>query len=159
MSDVKTQKVSNNEHLPESAASLLLENQVCFPLYSASNAVIRAYRPYLEKLDLTYLQYLVLMVLWEQRQLNVKSLGERLNLNSGTLTPLLKRLETKRLVERSRSKSDERARIIKITEEGLALQSRAQGIPEKLICKVGLESAELKKLADLCRHILSTIDG
>ncbi len=88
----------------------LLENQVCFPLYSASNAVIRAYRPMLEQLDITYSQYLVLLVLWLQNGINVKDLGIKLHKDSGTLTPLLKRLEAKGIVERRRSSSDERVR-------------------------------------------------
>jgi DNA-binding MarR family transcriptional regulator len=100
---------------------LLLENQICFPLYSAANALVRAYRPLLEDLDLTYLQYVVLMVLWEDSSLNVKELGERLGLDSGTLTPLLKRLEGKGLVDRRRSETDERARIITVTLSPLRL--------------------------------------
>ncbi|HAT8497947.1 TPA: MarR family transcriptional regulator, partial [Vibrio vulnificus] len=94
----------------DSEAQLLLENQICFPLYSAANAVIRAYRPLLEALDLTYSQYLVLLVLWQQNGINVKDLGAKLHLDSGTLTPLLKRLEAKGIVERRRGQTDERVR-------------------------------------------------
>jgi DNA-binding MarR family transcriptional regulator len=100
---------------------LLLANQLCFPLYSASNAVVRAYRPLLDKLDITYLQYIVLMVLWQETQVSVKELGLRLSLDSGTLTPLLKRLECKGLVDRTRCVDDERVRIITITVQGEAL--------------------------------------
>jgi DNA-binding MarR family transcriptional regulator len=112
------------------SASLLFDNQICFPLYSAANAVVRAYRPLLKKLDITYLQYMVLMLLWEESKLNVKELGQRLRLDSGTLTPLLKRLEHKGLVTRSRSEVDERVRIISITKRGLALKAKARDIPE-----------------------------
>ncbi len=91
----------------DSEAQLLLENQICFPLYSAANAMIRAYRPLLDALDLTYSQYLVLLVLWQQNGINVKDLGAKLHLDSGTLTPLLKRLEAKGIVERRRGQTDE----------------------------------------------------
>ena len=136
---------------------LLLENQICFPLYSASNAVIRAYRPLLDELNITYLQYMALMVLWEQRSLNVKELGQRLLLNSGTLTPLLKRLEGKGFVVRERCKVDERARIITITDEGLALRKRAEDIPEKLLWKIELAAQQRQQLKQLCQQVLSVL--
>ena len=106
--------------------ALTLENQVCFPLYSAANALVRAYRPFLEPLDLTYLQYMVLMVLWQDSPVTVKELGHQLRLDSGTLTPLLKRLEGKGLVQRRRSSEDERARLISLTEAGTALRRKPQ---------------------------------
>ena len=134
--------------------SLRLKNQICFPLYSASNAIVRAYRPYLAELELTYLQYIVLMVLWEENSLNVKQLGQYLNLDSGTLTPLLKRLESKGMIARARSQLDERSRIISITQQGKALQGRAEMIPEKLFCEVGLEKEELQQLSQLCKQLL-----
>jgi len=90
---------------------LCLENQVCFSLYSAANAMVRAYRPMLDKLDLTYPQYLVMLVLWQEQGISVKTLGDKLFLDSGTLTPLLKRLESKGLVSRGRSEQDERVRV------------------------------------------------
>ena len=103
----------------EKSPQLLFENQICFPLYSAANAVVRAYRPLLESLDLTYLQYMVMLVLWQERELSVGDLGQRLRLDSGTLTPLLKRLEGKGYVTRSRSEKDERVRVIAITRQGI----------------------------------------
>ena len=136
---------------------LLLENQYCFPLYSAANAVVRAYRPLLDALDLTYLQYMVLMVLWEESSLNVKELGERLGLDSGTLTPLLKRLETKGLVERRRSESDERARIISVTRSGKALRKKAEDIPRQLSCAIGLPAAKARELRNLCNEVLAAL--
>jgi DNA-binding MarR family transcriptional regulator len=136
---------------------LLLENQICFPLYSAANALVRAYRPLLEDLDLTYLQYVVLMVLWEDSSLNVKELGERLGLDSGTLTPLLKRLEGKGLVDRRRSETDERARIITVTPAGLALRDRAREIPQKLACSIGLPAKKGQQLRQLCQELLEAL--
>jgi DNA-binding MarR family transcriptional regulator len=136
---------------------LHLENQVCFPLYSAANALVRAYRPLLADLDLTYPQYLVMMVLWQERSLNVKELGQRLSLDSGTLTPLLKRLESKGLVDRRRSEADERARIITVTRQGLALKNKARDIPGQLACRVGLPTGRAKQLRELCHELLAAL--
>lgn len=145
---------------PDSAEipQLQFENQICFPLYSAANAVVRAYRPLLEALDITYLQYIVLMVLWEERSLNVKELGERLRLDSGTLTPLLKRLEGKGLVERKRSEQDERVRIITLTSRGLRLREKARDIPLQLACTIGLSPDRGKELKQLCEQLLAALD-
>ena len=137
---------------------LLFENQICFPLYSAANAVVRAYRPLLDELDITYLQYIVLMVLWQERSLNVKALGERLSLDSGTLTPLLKRLESKGFVERKRSEQDERVRIITITKRGLGLKEKARGIPMQLASNIGLPAARANELKKLCEQLLEALD-
>ncbi len=136
---------------------LLLENQICFPLYSAANAVVRAYRPLLDELDITYLQYMVLMVLWEERSLNVKELGQRLGLDSGTLTPLLKRLQARGFVDRKRSEQDERARIITLTRKGSALKTRARDIPQKLACTIGLSVAKGRELKNLCQELLAAL--
>ncbi len=136
---------------------LQFKQQICFPLYSASNAVVRAYRPYLDELDITYLQYMVLMVLWEEQSTNVKNLGKRLNLDSGTLTPLLKRLEAKELVVRTRSKDDERNRIISITKSGNALQEKAKNIPKSVAKKTGLTLTEHQQLKALCLKIVASL--
>ena len=138
---------------------LVFENQICFPLYSAANAVVRAYRPMLAELDITYLQYMVLMVLWQRPSLNVKELGEQLRLDSGTLTPLLKRLERKGLVERKRGEQDERTRIITITGEGLALKKRAEDIPQRLACTIGLQAQQGRELKALCEQLLGALDS
>ena len=103
---------------------LKLENQLCFPLYAASKEVIRRYKPLLDKVDLTYTQYIALMVLWEDNEINVKTLGEKLFLDSGTLTPLLKKLENKGYITRKRLDIDERNLTISITKEGLALKEQ-----------------------------------
>ncbi|USD35854.1 MULTISPECIES: MarR family winged helix-turn-helix transcriptional regulator [Ferrimonas] len=144
---------TGNDDLPQ----LNFDNQVCYPLYSAANAVVRAYRPALAELDITYLQYMVLMLLWEQRSLNVKSLGQRMHLDSGTLTPLLKRLEAKGLVVRRRSEQDERVRIISITEAGMALKQRAAAIPQQVGCKVELSPQQAQQLKSLCQQVLSNL--
>ncbi len=143
----------------KSAPQLLFDKQICFPLYSAANAMVRAYRPLLAELDITYLQYMVLMLLWQEPQLNVKELGQRLRLDSGTLTPLLKRLEGKGLVARSRSQVDERVRIISITRQGLALKAKAEGIPAELACTIGLGRAKGKELKALCEQLLAAIEA
>ncbi len=100
---------------------LKLQNQLCFPLYACSKEIIRAYKPFLDELDLTYTQYITMMVLWEKKEMNVKTLGENLFLDSGTLTPVLKKLEAKGLLKRNRSKDDERNLLVTITSEGEAL--------------------------------------
>jgi len=135
-----------------------LENQICFPLYSAANAVIRAYRPLLERLDITYSQYLVLLVLWQQNGMNVKDLGAKLRLDSGTLTPLLKRLEAKGIVERRRGSSDERVRELFLTQAGFDLQQQARLVPNEMLCKFDLSLEELITLKALCEKILHTLN-
>jgi len=138
--------------------ALIFDNQICFPLYSAANAMVRVYRPLLKGLDITYLQYMVLMLLWERNALNVKQLGQQMRLDSGTLTPLLKRLEQKGLVTRSRSKTDERVRVIAITKEGMVLKKKAKDIPEKLACKVGLSKPRIKEFNRMCLELLAFLD-
>ncbi|WP_437918152.1 MarR family winged helix-turn-helix transcriptional regulator [Sphingobacterium sp. LRF_L2] len=136
---------------------LKLENQTCFPLYVLSREIIRVYRPLLEEIDLTYPQYLVLMVLWEQGKQTVNQIGDKLYLDSGTLTPLLKRLESKGLIQRTRSAKDERVVSISLTSEGEALQLAANGIPAKLVEKLDLSIEELRSLKELTCKILSQI--
>jgi MarR family transcriptional regulator, organic hydroperoxide resistance regulator len=128
-----------------------LDNQLCFALHSAARLVVRAYRPALDELDLTYPQYLVMLVLWEwARDRNprptVSALGKRLDLDSGTLTPLLKRLEQKRLIQRSRSKLDERELFVQLTAEGRALKRTAKAVPLHLLARSPLPIEELVQL-------------
>jgi DNA-binding MarR family transcriptional regulator len=125
---------------------LRLEHQLCFALYSSSLAMTRLYKPLLEPLGLTYPQYLALLVLWESDGIAVGSLGERLFLDSGTLTPLLKRLEAAGLVRRERCADDERRVLVHLTTEGRALRSRAQPIPRALASATGCSTAELATL-------------
>ena len=112
--------------------SLRLENQLCFPLYAAAKGVISRYKPLLDQLDLTYTQYITMMVLWEDKRIGVKDLGRRLYLDSGTLTPLLKRLEHKGFARRARCAGDERAVLITITEAGEKLKEKALEVPAKM---------------------------
>jgi DNA-binding MarR family transcriptional regulator len=116
---------------------LALENQLCFALYSASLAMTKTYKPLLDKIGLTYPQYLVMLVLWQEEDLLVKSIGEKLFLDSGTLTPLLKRLEASGLILRTRDLQDERQVRITLTKEGRSLKRRAQDIPAQVLCASG----------------------
>ena len=138
---------------------LALENQVCFSLYSVTNAMIRAYRPLLEELSLTYPQYLAMLVLWKEPGISVKTLGEKLHLDSGTLTPLLKRLEVKKLVIRGRSEQDERVRVLHLTKEGQALRQQAEKVPEMMRCKVGGDIDQLQQLKSLCDNALKVLNS
>ena len=119
----------------EGYEQLKLENQLCFPLYAAAKEVVRKYKPFLDELDLTYTQYITMMVLWEKEELNVKELGSVLYLDSGTLTPLLKKLELKGYISRNRCKEDERNLIIQITEKGDTLKEKAAKIPAEMADK------------------------
>lgn len=129
----------------EGYEQLKLENQICFPLYAAAKEVVRKYKPFLDELDLTYTQYITMIVLWEKESLNVKELGSMLYLDSGTLTPLLKKLESKGYITRSRCKEDERNLIISITKKGDALKEKASNIPGDMACRfVSLTKEELE---------------
>ncbi|MDH5937228.1 MarR family transcriptional regulator [Vibrio splendidus] len=136
---------------------LKLDNQVCFALYSASNAMSRAYQPLLKALDLTYLQYIVMMVLWEEKEINVKALGAKTHLDSGTLTPLLKRLEVKGYVLRTRSAEDERVRVITLTPAGVELKEQAQTVPVEMLCLSQMNEDELKSLKAQCEQLLGNL--
>lgn len=132
---------------------LALENQFCFALYSASLAMTKTYKPFLDTIGLTYPQYLVMLVLWEQDDVLVKTIGEKLFLDSGTLTPLLKRLEASSLIQRTRDASDERQVRITLTREGRALKKKAQCIPHQVLCASGQPHEAL----DALRAQLSSI--
>ena len=134
--------------------SLKLENQLCFPLYVCSKEVIRRYKPYLDKLDLTYTQYIAMMVMWEKKEVTVKELGQCLYLDSGTLTPVLKKLEEKNYVVRNRSKEDERNLIVSITQEGEALKEQAVQIPASLSACIDVEPQEAQQLYQLLYKLL-----
>ena len=129
--------------------SLKLENQLCFPLYVASKEIVRKYQPILEKYDITYTQYLVLMALWEYGKQSVKELGEHLYLDSGTLTPLLKKLEKKNFLLRHKDEKDERSVLIELTEEGKKFRKEAEKIPLEVASCVKLSPTEAKTLYDL----------
>lgn len=135
--------------------SLKLENQLCFPLYAASREVVKQYRPYLDALNLTYTQYITLMVLWEEKQINVKELGKRLHLDSGTLTPVLKSLEAKGYVSRQRSSRDERVLLVEITERGLQLKKDAAPLPPTIASCFPLERDEAMELYRILYKVLN----
>ncbi|MBE6354021.1 MarR family transcriptional regulator [Treponema sp.] len=137
--------------------SLKLENQLCFPLYACAKEIIRKYKPYLDEIDLTYTQYITMMVFWEYKKMNVKELGQKLFLDSGTLTPLLKKLEAKELITRERSKDDERNLIVKITSKGEQLIEKAKDIPIKMSGCVALSKEEAQTLYKVLHKILGSI--
>jgi DNA-binding MarR family transcriptional regulator len=139
---------------------LALNEQLCFALYSASRAVIRAYAPLLEPLGLTYPQYLVMLVLWEEDGAGIKHIGDQLALDSGTLTPLLKRLEAAGLVTRRRGDGDERVVQVHLTAAGRNLRARAEGVPVEAACAAGFgtDAASLRRLAEL-RDTLYDVAG
>ena len=134
--------------------ALKLENQLCFPLYACSKEVVKRYKPFLDKLDLTYTQYITMMVMWEKKSVNVKELGDTLFLDSGTLTPLLKKLEAKGYVTRKRSESDERNLIVSITEKGEALRDDAVDVPRQMGQCVNLTADESLQLYRLLYKLL-----
>jgi len=136
-------------------AALLLDNQLCFPLYAASRRIIRLYRPVLDPLGLTYTQYITLLALWERDGETVKALGERLFLDSGTLTPLLKKLEVQGLVRRDRSHEDERNVLIWLTAEGSALKTRAAEVPGQIASCVNLSMPDARELHRLLHLLLA----
>ncbi|MBQ9894846.1 MAG: MarR family transcriptional regulator [Ruminococcus sp.] len=137
---------------------LKLENQICFPLYACSRAVIKKYHPYLSAIDLTYTQYIAMLVFWDEKKISVKELGSKLFLDSGTLTPVLKSLESKGLVKRYRSSEDERVLLVEITEAGELLKEKAADIPAKIGGCVRLEPEEAKELYRILYKLLSKED-
>jgi DNA-binding MarR family transcriptional regulator len=125
---------------------LLLDNQLCFALYSASLLMTKLYKPLLDEIGLTYPQYLAMLALWEEDGVTVSALGARLHLDSGTLTPLLKRLEKAGLLTRERNEEDERQVLVRLTQEGRALKKRAADIPRKIVAATGANLPEIIKL-------------
>ncbi|MGR6874483.1 MarR family winged helix-turn-helix transcriptional regulator [Pseudomonas sp. HK3] len=145
--------------MSKSADELLkLDNQLCFQLYSASRLMTKLYQPLLKPLDLTYPQYLVMLVLWEMpigHKFTVTMLGERLKLDSGTLTPLLKRLEAKRLIQRQRSNEDERQVWVRLTALGESLKQQAKRVPEKLLCEVSAKTEEVVMMREMLKTLFA----
>ena len=133
---------------------LRLDQQLCFPLYACARETIKLYTLFLDQLDLTYTQYIAMLVLWEKRSVTVKEMGEALYLDSGTLTPLLKKMEAKGLLTRRRSAEDERSLIVTLTEAGLALRERAVEVPSQMARCVNLEPEERQELCRLLNKLL-----
>jgi len=136
---------------------LKLENQLCFPLYACSKEIVRHYKPHLDKLDLTYTQYLVMMVLWDKKSISFGELGDALFLDSGTLTPVVKKLEDKGYLTRDRSKIDERVLNINITDSGMAIRELAKEIPLKMSCCIDLTVEESMFLHKILHKILDSM--
>ena len=137
---------------------LRLESQLCFPLYACSKEIVRRYKPFLDEVDLTYTQYITMMVLWFNKSVNVKELGKKLYLDSGTLTPVLKKLEVKGHITRERSKEDERTLIVKITKEGENLKEKAVEIPNKMRDCLDVSQEEMAVMYKLLYKVLEHIE-
>lgn len=152
-SEICIKRVCSLSHNPK----LKLENQICHSLYSATNALVRAYRPLLEQLELTYPQYLVMLALWEQDKVVIKNLVERTRFDAGTLTPLLKRLSDKSLLNQKKSDTDSRQRIIELTHTGRALLSKADAIPDQLMCRIDMSRDEAVLLKSLSEKLFEQL--
>lgn len=137
---------------------LKLSNQLCFPLYVCSKEVVRGYKPFLDEIDLTYTQYITMMALWEKEEINVKDLGEILYLDSGTLTPVLKKLEQKGYICRNRSNEDERVLIVTLTPEGEKLKEKAVEIPGKISTCISLSKEEALTMYQLLHKLLQNME-
>ena len=138
---------------------LKLANQLCFPLYACSKEVIRRYKPFLDEVNLTYTQYIAMMVFWEKKELNVKELGKFLKLDSGTLTPVLKKLEAKGYITRNRSEEDERSLVATITKKGEELKEKAVEVPVKMGACVNLTSEEAMLLYKILYKLMDSLEG
>lgn len=143
----------------EPCDALRLDNQLCFGLYAAAHAMSRAYRLLLGEIGLTYPQYLTLLALWEADGQNVSELGQRLRLDSGTLTPVLKRMEGAGLVTRARSRRDEREVEVRLTERGRALQAEAVGVRAGVVCKLDMSEEEIMRLRNDIDRVIERLDG
>ena len=158
-----TVKQSNNKKVIDKNNNdkyevIKLDNQLCFPLYACAKEIVRRYKPYLDVIDLTYTQYITMMVLWEDGQINVKELGARLYLDSGTLTPVLKRLEQKNLIIRQRDVKDERSLIVSLTDEGRQLRKKAVEVPYKMAGCVALDEKDAKELYRILHKMLNMFE-
>ncbi len=138
--------------------ALRLDNQLCFPLYACAREVVKKYKPFLDGIDLTYTQYVTMMVLWERREATSKEIGERLHLDSGTLTPVIKKLAEKGLVTRQRAKDDERNLLVALTPAGEALRCRAAAIPAQMGGCIRLTPEEAATLHGLLYKLLGTME-
>ena len=138
--------------------ALRLDNQLCFPLYACAREVVKKYKPFLDQIDLTYTQYVTMMVLWERRQATSKEIGERLHLDSGTLTPVIKKLAEKGLVIRERARDDERNLMVTLTQAGEALKRKAAVIPAQMGGCIHLEPEEAAALHGLLYKLLGALE-
>ncbi|OXS61283.1 MarR family transcriptional regulator [Cohnella sp. CIP 111063] len=143
----------------DNESALNLDNQLCFAVYACAREITKLYHPLLKQLGLTYTQYITLLVLWEDRRATVKQLGKRLYLDSGTLTPLLKKLEQMGLITRTRDPQDERSVIVGLTEKGAALKEKARDIPQQLFCQAGVAREEADALREQIVATLAKVQG
>ena len=139
--------------------ALKLENQLCFPLYACAREVVKKYKPFLDDIGLTYTQYVTMLVLWEKPEITSKEIGERLHLDSGTLTPVIKKLADKGLVTRRRAPEDERNLVVALTDAGLALRDRAASIPDQLAGCVRLDPEDARTLYRILYQLLDGISN
>ena len=144
--------------MAEQANLLQLKDQLCFPIYATSRLITRAYQPYLDKLDLTYPQYITMLVLWEKDGVKIGDLGDKIYLKTNTLTPLLKKLESKKLIVRTRSEKDERTVLISLTKKGVLLKSEANDIPIELIKSLNMTTEELVQMRTLMWKMLGKFE-
>lgn len=142
---------------PGAPSPLDLDRQICHSLYTAANALVRAYRPLLTKLDLTYPQYVVMMSLWQQDRVSISDLSVHTRLDAGTLTPLLRRLQKKGLIDLQVADSDERRKVITVTAQGRSLKKSAQSVPKQIACTVDMPVEEALKLKALCEDLFSRL--
>ena len=138
--------------------NLKLDNQLCFALYAASREVIKLYKPILDKYNLTYTQYVTLLVLWEKEKIAVKEIGEKLHLDSGTITPVLKKLENMELIKKYRDPQDDRVVLVEVTSKGRLLKDEILQVPEQIYCKVGVTEEEFIVLKSSLDKLLNKFD-
>ena len=143
--------------MTEGYDSLKIGSQLCFPVYACAKEITRAYKPFLDRFDLTYTQYITMMVLWERGKVNVKTLGECLLLDSGTLTPVLKKLESKGYITRTRAEHDERNLVVEITEAGERLREEMLAVPEQMGACMNLGKEEFETLYRLLYKLLGNV--
>lgn len=136
---------------------LKLDNQLCFSLYATSREVIKLYKPFLDRFNLTYTQYIAMLVLWEYEKSTVKEIGKKLHLDSGTLTPLLKKMESMELIKRYRDINDDRVVIVELSEKGRRLRNDITSVPKDMACKINLEKDEIKRLKDELDNLLERL--
>ena len=141
----------------EDYSDLKLEKQLCFRLYAASREVIKRYKPLLDEHNLTYTQYITMMVMWEAKKMTVKKIGEKLRLDSGTLTPLLKKLEAMEVIRKYRDPKDDRSVIVELTDKGLDLRDAVKDVPKKIMCTVGTDIEDLINLRESLDKLLNSM--
>lgn len=137
--------------------NIKLENQLCFSFYAISREIIKLYKPILDKFNLTYTQYITMLVIWEEEEINFKRLGEKLHLDSGTLTPVIKKLEAMELVTKYRTKEDDRVVVVKLTEKGKTLKDDIIGVPNEISCKIDIEKNQYLELKESLKAILEKL--